>query len=123
MSFVLIVEDDRMLGRLLRDQLIKAGYHSEWADSINKATDILSKEKVDLVYLDINLGQDNGMHLLRYIKSDKHLKNISVIMLSNEGQLEKLDAASESGATDFVVKAAIDFDKFVELTKSKLPVY
>jgi len=46
-----------------------------------------------------------------------------VIIISNEGQIEKLDTARELGAEDFMVKAAIDYENFVNFTKSKLPVY
>jgi len=68
MAAILIVEDDKLLGRVLRDLLSDAGYKAFWADSIDSAKITLDAKEIHMVYLDLNLNNENGMHLLNYIK-------------------------------------------------------
>jgi two-component system, OmpR family, alkaline phosphatase synthesis response regulator PhoP len=120
MYSILIVEDDRLLSKALMNNFTDGGYRVFTAINSEKAFEILEKESIDLIYLDIMLPGVNGYHILKQLKSETKYKNIPVVMLSNLGQMQEIEMAMELGATDYVVKANIDLDELLDLTKKKL---
>lgn len=83
MKKVLLVEDDRWLsdmygsalGRVVDVELLIA-------DSANSALVILDEHRVDLVILDMFLGEHNGIEFLHEIASYQDTRQIPVIVLS-----------------------------------------
>jgi DNA-binding LytR/AlgR family response regulator len=67
---ILIVEDDYLNRRLTKKNLLEAGYQVLEAKNTGEAKDILKKEMIDLVVLDINLGDGapDGISLGKEIK-------------------------------------------------------
>jgi len=70
---ILLVEDDFLNRRLSKKILSENGYHVLEAKNAKEALEILKKEAVTLIILDINLGEDeqDGISLGSYIK-DKY---------------------------------------------------
>jgi DNA-binding response OmpR family regulator len=122
MQTILLVEDDKLLGKSVKATLEDAGYEVRWATDAVQAFEFLAQGDVRLVYLDIMLpGEVDGYEILRRIKvADSGYTAIPVVMLSNLGQMEEIDRAMEIGASDYVVKANIDLDQLVELTGKKI---
>jgi two-component system invasion response regulator UvrY len=56
----------------------------------------------DLMLLDINMPERNGLEVLRLLRHDKN--NILVVMLSNHTDIHYVDAAMRLGANAFVGK-------------------
>jgi DNA-binding response OmpR family regulator len=121
MGRILVVEDDKLLGKSLGFALKGAGYDVAWATAADQVFYILEQGDIQFVYLDIMLpGDIDGYEILRRMKAlDSAHKKIPVVMLSNLGQMSEIDRAMDLGAVDYVIKANIDLDKLVEMTKDK----
>ena len=66
---ILIVDDEKNIRRTLRMVLEGEGYTVHEAGSIAEAEQVLARESVDLILLDVKLGDDNGLDLLRTLKA------------------------------------------------------
>ncbi len=99
---ILIVDDDRDFRFSLRDYLSNAGYRLFEAGSCAEAMQILKKQELDLVLLDLQLPDGEGLHLLDEIS--RIGDSLEVIMISGYGTIEKAVEAMQRGACDFVPK-------------------
>lgn len=124
MANILVVEDDKLLGKSVQRVLANAGYTVVWVKNSTEAFEALEQSVTgfNLIYLDIMLpGDINGYEILRRLKQpESSHKDIPVIMLSNLGQMSEIDQAMSMGAADYVVKANIDLEELVALTQKKL---
>jgi DNA-binding response OmpR family regulator len=101
---ILIIEDDKHISKLVKYNLEKAGYDSIMVEDGEEALDILDKQGVDLIILDIMLPKMDGFEVCRLIKQDPKLKNIPIIMLTAKGEEVDRIVGLELGADDYVVK-------------------
>jgi two-component system, OmpR family, response regulator len=96
---VLIVEDDDSLRLLCRINLELDGYRVAEARSIAEAEDALASDAVALVLLDVHVGPDDGIELMRSLKQRGH--PAPVVIFSGSAQL---DAAATAQADEVVAK-------------------
>lgn len=101
---VLIVDDDFINLKLLEVLLKKYESVGKIFEAKNgvEAIDILKKESIDLMLLDILMPVMDGIEVLKIIKSDENLKNIPVIVLSTD-ETKKIESL-DNGANDFINK-------------------
>lgn len=87
------------------------------ATHFGAAVNILEEKKIDIILLDIQLPDKNGIELLKYIVH--HFPETKVIILSNlvNGYYQKL--CTEAGAVGFIDKSK-DFDNIEEMIISVL---
>jgi len=102
---ILIVEDDSFLLQMYSAKLALEGF--KVIDAINgeKGVRVAKKELPDLILLDLMLPKLDGVEVLRELKKDKTTQNIPVIILTNIGQKEQIDACFGLGANDYMIKA------------------
>jgi DNA-binding NtrC family response regulator len=107
---VLIVDDEKNIRRTLRMVLESEGHVVHEAGSIAEAEVVLGREAIDLILLDVKLGDDNGLDLLRTIKArgddgmSSRTSEIPVVMISGHATIEDAVAATRLGAFDFMEK-------------------
>lgn len=101
---VLIVDDDFINLKLLEVLLKKNESVGKIFEAKNgvEAIDLLKKESIDLMLLDILMPVMDGIEVLKIIKSDENLKNIPVIVLSTD-ETKKIESL-DNGANDFINK-------------------
>lgn len=90
---VLIVEDNPLNLRLLREVLEHRGHGVDWAMSVDQARQRLRATRPDLILLDIQIPGGGGELLLREIKSDPCYAGVPVIAvtaLAMEGDRQRL---------------------------------
>ena len=104
MAKILIIEDDRIVWKLIEYRLKKDKHFLIWANDGLKAMEILETIKPDLIISDIMVPYMDGMQILRKIKAMDELKDIPVIMLSSKAQEEDIVLGLELGAQDYIVK-------------------
>lgn len=101
---ILIVEDHKPLRSLLSFVLSNAGYQTcESADALS-ALDEAGRQAPDLVLLDWQLPDMDGLKLLRLWRADEATARIPVIMVSGKGEEGDRVAGLKAGADDYVVK-------------------
>ncbi len=101
MGYILLVEDDIKISRIVRLYLEGAGFTVRHARTGREAMDHLSEERPILVILDLMLPDVNGEDICRFIKEGE---DIPVIMLTAKSSEEERIAGFSLGADDYVVK-------------------
>ncbi len=107
-SKVLIVDDDQSVSTVVKIVLDDA-YDVTVANSAIRALQYLSERQIDLVILDINMPEMNGIDALGEIK--KRHPDTVVIMLSSCTSMENIRKATSFGAYGFISKP-FDLDSF-----------
>lgn len=101
MDKILIVDDERHLCDSLRFAL-EDDYQIFISHDTKEAKDIISKEDISVVLLDLKLGNENGLDLLREIKKDD--RGIQVIVMTAYGTIESTIQAIKEGAYHYLTK-------------------
>ncbi len=98
---ILVVDDDPLMLRSVRDALTRAGYAPLVTGEPGDLAQIIRSEKPRLVLLDLVLPGGNGIELMRRVPE---LSDQPVIFISAYGRDETVAAALEAGAADYIVK-------------------
>jgi DNA-binding response OmpR family regulator len=98
---ILIVDDDINICKLLKLYLSNENFNVFLCHDGSSALDILHKNKIDLVLLDIMLPVINGVEVCKLIRNDY---TIPVIMITAKDLLEDKLKGFEAGADDYVIK-------------------
>ncbi len=99
---VLLVDDEKKVLFLLSDALHSHGFAVKTTTLPSEALEILRRESMDAVVLDLVMPGIDGIETLRAIKEIK--PHIPVIMLSGHGTIEKAVKTLKLGAHDFLEK-------------------
>lgn len=101
MHKIMLLEDDPTMLSLLNTLLEIEGYQvSHTLDFLN-TLEAIEQYNPDLILLDVNLREINGLDVLKDIREDKHLKDVTVIMSSG---MDLKDECLDTGANDFILK-------------------
>lgn len=98
---ILVVDDEPAIRLLLRQGFEQVGYSVSEAGSRARLLDVLDREFISLITLDLELGRENGLELAREIRS-KH--NIPIMMVTGRGAPDDRLVGLESGADDYITK-------------------
>jgi DNA-binding response OmpR family regulator len=109
---ILVVDDSATNIVLLEAILNGQGYNIETAQSVKEAYQIIKKETVDLILLDLLMPRVSGFDFLKEIKSSESTKEIPVIIVSAVADPENRKKSLELGAMDFINKP-IDIQNFI----------
>jgi PleD family two-component response regulator len=101
---VLIVDDNASLRRMNRSRLVLDGYSVLEAEDGIKALDMLEKEKIDLVVLDLYMERLDGYKVLSIMRQKPEWKDLPVLVFSARSSADEVDMALSAGATEFLVK-------------------
>lgn len=100
---ILLIEDDTDLREMLCLYLNQNGFLCSECAGTKQAGDLLTKSAwPDLIILDWNLPDENGLDYLRNRKADE--KDIPVLMLTVHDSPQEMIAGLDGGADDYVVK-------------------
>lgn len=105
MTKILVVEDDKFLRELISQKVGGEGYEVVEAVDGEEGVEKVSKERPDLILLDLILPGMDGFEVLRKVKGEEATKDIPVIIISNLGQKEDVDKGMGLGAVDYLIKA------------------
>ncbi len=98
---ILVVDDEAAVRTSLRLGLESDGWHVIEAANRADMTAALSRHAIDLVTLDLVLGQDDGLELARKLRADH---NVPVLMITGKAQPIDRVTGLDHGADDYVVK-------------------
>lgn len=116
---ILVVDDSSTNIVLLEAILNGQGYTIETALSVKEAYQIIKKETVHLILLDLLMPRVSGYDFLEEIKKSDSTKDIPVIIVSAVADPENRKKSLELGALDFINKP-IDIHNFIERVEAIL---
>lgn len=98
---ILIVEDDELVARGLADILQASGYHVSWRDCAAEALKLLREQQQELVFLDVNLGEENGYEVCRQLRA---FSDVPVLFLTAYNSEMDVVRGFQAGGDDYVAK-------------------
>lgn len=101
---VLIIDDKEKLCTILVKDFQLAGYKAAYALNSMKALQSLSEQNPDVILLDLRLGDESGLDLLKTIKAK--YPDLPVIMVTGYGSIDTAVTAVKLGAWDYIQKPA-----------------
>jgi CheY-like chemotaxis protein len=110
---ILIVEDNQLNRELLRDWLEVEGYEVWSAADLKSSYEVFSKRLPDAVLLDINLGKDDGLDLLAWMRKKPETRAIPVIAVTAHALVAEQERILQAGCRAYLSKP-IDFQRLRE---------
>lgn len=101
---VLVVEDDRGHAAFCESLLRHQGFEVDVAGSAEDALERMQERAPDLILLDINLPDMNGIELAQLVRERESLAHVPVVFLTGEEDLDRRAEAIAAGGDDFLSK-------------------
>lgn len=117
---ILVVEDETLLGNLLKQRLEHEGFGVIWCKDGEEAVNVLRSTKPDLILLDLILPKISGFELLETMQADPQLERAPVIITSNLGQDSDVARGQSLGAIEYFVKAKVSIEELVDHVKTMI---
>ena len=99
---ILIVEDEKDLCQMIAKSLKESGYEVDIAYNGNEAMELLDVENYDLIVLDLNLPEIDGMEILEEFRTFN--QDTKIIILSARSQIKDKVEGLDKGANDYLSK-------------------
>ncbi|MEM7113736.1 MAG: response regulator transcription factor [Chloroflexota bacterium] len=101
---ILVVDDDPTIRQVVQGYLAQAGYTVFIAHNGTVALQMLRREKPDLLVLDLMLPDKDGWEITRWIRNDRQLAPLPIIMLTARVDDTDKIIGLELGADDYITK-------------------
>ncbi|TAN48386.1 MAG: sigma-54-dependent Fis family transcriptional regulator [Rhodospirillales bacterium] len=111
---ILVIEDDKVLNRLLLDQLERFGYDVAGRHRWSEAEKVIEESEPDLLILDCRLPDADGIELLVRLQGQ-----FPVVMLTAFASVESAVRAIKNGAAEYLVKP-VNIDELELVVKRAL---
>ena len=102
MANILIIDDDPLIRTLLINYLDDIGHKPMAAETLTDGLSMVSSNNFDLVFLDVNLPDGNGLEALPLIKTAKSEPEVIIITAQGDTQCAKM--ALDCNAWDYILK-------------------
>ena len=100
---ILVVDDVALIRKNMEETLIQLGAKQIYlAEDAETAIATVEDKHVDMVFMDINLGDESGLDVLKLLLEKD--KSIYPVMLSGESSIDNVKASLKMGVKDFIVK-------------------
>ena len=109
----MLIEDDPTMLSLLNTLLEIEGYEVALLEGFNNIVEDIHTQNPDIILMDVNLKEVNGIEILEQIRKDNKIKDVKIIMSSG------MDYGHESlskGANEFLLKPYMP-DELIEKVK------
>ncbi|MGA9883484.1 MAG: response regulator [Candidatus Acidiferrales bacterium] len=117
---ILVVEDNQLNRELLSDWLEAESYEVLSAADLNAAYEVFAKRLPDAVLLDINLGADDGLDLIAWMRQKPEIGDIPVIAVTAHALVTEQERILQAGCRACLSKP-IDFQGLRDQLKRWLP--
>jgi len=113
----LVIDDEPDILELVSLTLSRMNIDVTTSDSVADARRKLAASEFDLCFTDMQLGDGNGLDLVRHVQ--KHCPGTPIAVITAHGSMETAITALKEGAFDFVAKP-VDLQRLRELAQSAL---
>ncbi len=118
---LLLVEDDPAIAMMYDTKLRASGFDVTLKrDGAAAWEELQTGPRPDLVLLDVVLPKKDGFEILRDLRRDPKLHDVTVILLTNLGQKVDQAEGQRLGASNYVIKAHITPAQLVDIVHKHL---
>jgi len=110
---LLLVEDDQMLGKAVKEALENQNYVVDWVLDAELCKLAIANTKFEIVLLDINLPDKSGLEILRELRQQQNQIPV-LILTSRDGVFQKIEAL-DLGADDYLAKPFVVEELFARI--------
>jgi DNA-binding response OmpR family regulator len=102
---ILVAEDNKVLGDVLRFNLERSGFHVTLARTGDAAAKLLAGERYDLMFTDIEMPGMNGVDLCRYLRFELGNSELPVAICSARGlEVDAQEMRTKYGVSEIIFK-------------------
>jgi EAL domain-containing protein (putative c-di-GMP-specific phosphodiesterase class I)/DNA-binding NarL/FixJ family response regulator len=101
---VLVADDDPAIRSLLQRVLRREGFATTLAASGREAIDVIARTRIDVLFLDVQMPDLDGIATLREIRADDRWRTMSIILMTGSVAESERVRGLENGADDFLMK-------------------
>ena len=101
---ILLIDDDMRLSAMVADYLRSHGYVVSTAASLTAGRELLARQAMDALVLDLMLPDGDGLDLCRELRASPRTRTLPVLMLSARGEPTGRIVGLEVGADDYLPK-------------------
>lgn len=117
MATILIIEDDDIMLKAIRNILTKSGYEVLTAKDGKEAFELLDNKEYDVVITDLMMPYANGLEVVSRLRSDATKRHVSIIVVSSVGNEETITEAFRLGADDYLKKPIMAGELLIRIKK------
>ena len=101
-SSILIVEDDLVFSTMMKTWLTKKGFLVDTASANTRARKLLAEHTYDLILSDLRLPDQDGIHLLTWLREQSC--HTPFIIMTSYAEIQSAVQAMKHGASDYIAK-------------------
>src|ERR1700744_2367703 len=117
MANILVIEDDDIMLKAIRNILGKDGYNVITAKDGKEAFERLENGEYDVVVTDLMMPYANGLEVVSRLRSDDTKRNVGIIVISSVGNEETITEAFRLGADDYLKKPIMAGELLIRIRK------
>ena len=117
---ILIVEDNRPVGNLLRKKLEDEGFQTFLATDGKQGLSMAISHKPDVIACDITLPKLDGYSFIEKLREDAWGKNCYIFMITNSSESSSIQRMLSLGITTYFVKSDVTSETIIEHIKKYL---
>ncbi len=118
MANILIIDDDKVICDILTKMMEKIGHDARYAMTGADGVNLAENEMFDIVFLDVNLPDVNGLDLIKIIKDVP--SSPEVIIVTGEDNADGANIAIKSGAWNYLEKPFLRQDLNLQVSRALL---
>ena len=104
MASILVCDDEKDIVTALRIYLQAEGYEVFEALNGEEALNVMRRQEIHLVLMDIMMPELDGYETMRHIRANPEFKSIPIIALTAKAMKGDREKCLEAGATDYISK-------------------
>lgn len=105
MAKVLIIDDEELICSLVVEWMAQTGHQAFSAHTLEQGMKTAQLEGVDLIFLDVNMPDGNGIEIIDFLRSTS--SRPEVIIITGNGSMEDATIAIRGNAWDYVHKPLV----------------
>jgi CheY-like chemotaxis protein len=114
---VLIVDDTTTVRMFVNVILKHEGFELDEATTGLEALERVEKNRPDLILMDINMPEMDGLEACRRLKGDPHTSGIPIIVVTLQGEREQVERAYSAGCDDYLTKPIKKIELLSKITR------
>ena len=105
MKRILVVDDSRVIRRVIRQMLEACGFTVEDAEDGVQCLNHCREHGVpDGIVLDVNMPEMDGITCLQSMRADPAFRECVILMCTTQVEIQQIAAALSAGANEYVMK-------------------